>query len=640
MSNDVCGKQKAGNVGYKKMKDVESFAKRWRKDHEGRSFVTNKIAGFCLLIKRAVIDWIGGLDEQFLIGTYEDDDFCIRAILSGYELRIAEDVFIHHTGSVTFAEAKMDYEKISRKNWEVFKKKWKLPPDSPLSTTYQLNPELLSDMELYIPLPDISVDHRSDHEERYWEDISNRGEGIQGEEKESKVLTSIIVTTAQESDSIKKCIESLRKHTTESYEIIVVSYGKRNKTSNWLRMQTRKDLNLRIIEDSAERRYVEACNLGIQTAKGQYIVLIMDNAVITQGWLSSLTECLQSSPDIGIVGPMTSNIDGPQAIKNFQIKDIEKLDEFAVAFREKNRYRRVNRRTLHGFCLLFERSLQEKIGMFDEQFLTSEYAIDDYCLRAAVKDYKSCIACDSFVDYHNEHALPDVMTVMERTLLHNRELFQDRKYFSDKWSNTNLAPDVVKKLSAINALSYADELRQKGQKNDAVAILLEGLKCAPEEKELHFSLVELLVENNQIKDAMGVLEHMPAELKQDTRWMELTGFCKESLNLNEEAERYADEILVSNEASPKALNLKGVIAYKKKLLADAENYFHEALELDRRWGEPYSNLGAIKWNTGNYEEALNFFETAFILSSTDENIIHNFLSVAVSLTLRKSRESP
>ena len=40
--------------------------------------------GFCLLIRRTVIDRIGVLDERFGIGCFEDDDYCLRAIQAGY----------------------------------------------------------------------------------------------------------------------------------------------------------------------------------------------------------------------------------------------------------------------------------------------------------------------------------------------------------------------------------------------------------------------------------------------------------------------------------------------------------------------------------------------------------------------------
>ncbi|MCZ7626168.1 MAG: hypothetical protein M5R38_10545 [Candidatus Methylomirabilis sp.] len=75
---------------------------------------------------------IGGLDERFGSGNFEDDDLCIRAFQVGFRARIALDVFIHHAGSQTFKAAKIDYRQSLMRNWKLFKRKWGIPADSPV----------------------------------------------------------------------------------------------------------------------------------------------------------------------------------------------------------------------------------------------------------------------------------------------------------------------------------------------------------------------------------------------------------------------------------------------------------------------------------------------------------------------------
>lgn len=56
----------------------------------------------------------------------EDSDLCIRAMISGKKLWIADDVFIHHHGRITSKMNGVDPTSIQTKNKERFIKKWKI----------------------------------------------------------------------------------------------------------------------------------------------------------------------------------------------------------------------------------------------------------------------------------------------------------------------------------------------------------------------------------------------------------------------------------------------------------------------------------------------------------------------------------
>jgi cellulose synthase/poly-beta-1,6-N-acetylglucosamine synthase-like glycosyltransferase len=108
---------------------VQHYAEEVKAVNWRNRFETEFLSGFCLLTKRQVVDDIGGFDEQFLIGNYEDDDYCLRAQLAGYKLLVAQDTYVHHFGSATFQGENIDFSEQLQSNWELFKKKWKLPED-------------------------------------------------------------------------------------------------------------------------------------------------------------------------------------------------------------------------------------------------------------------------------------------------------------------------------------------------------------------------------------------------------------------------------------------------------------------------------------------------------------------------------
>ena len=84
----------------------------------------NWLSGFCLLIKREVIDEIGMLDEVFYPGNYENLDFCMRAKEAGFSIVIADDVFVHHYGSLTHINMEIDYSNLLDINLKLFVSKW------------------------------------------------------------------------------------------------------------------------------------------------------------------------------------------------------------------------------------------------------------------------------------------------------------------------------------------------------------------------------------------------------------------------------------------------------------------------------------------------------------------------------------
>ena len=126
MSNYAAPPQLVEGVPYRDMGEMHEFARRWRDEHRGQWFTVPKLSGFCLLMKRAVYDKIGGLDERFGLGFFDDDDLAERARRAGFELAVAHDLFVHHFGSRTFAGNGIDAGKLLDENAGRFAQKWGL----------------------------------------------------------------------------------------------------------------------------------------------------------------------------------------------------------------------------------------------------------------------------------------------------------------------------------------------------------------------------------------------------------------------------------------------------------------------------------------------------------------------------------
>jgi GT2 family glycosyltransferase len=104
--------------------DIKRFAWMQLLKNAGFWFDTHRIIGFCMLVKREVIDAIGVLDERFGPGGYEDYDYCLRVKQAGYKIMVASDVFIYHIGGQGYKKNNLDYDVLRSQNIQIFIDKW------------------------------------------------------------------------------------------------------------------------------------------------------------------------------------------------------------------------------------------------------------------------------------------------------------------------------------------------------------------------------------------------------------------------------------------------------------------------------------------------------------------------------------
>ena len=118
----------------KAMEDMHSFAAGYNICNPRKWHKWMMLTGFCILFKREVYEKIGGLDEAYSPGNYEDDDYCLRMRKAGYELLLCKDTFVHHFGSRTFSAMEQgrqtQYGGYLQKNRAYFCRKWQMQENS------------------------------------------------------------------------------------------------------------------------------------------------------------------------------------------------------------------------------------------------------------------------------------------------------------------------------------------------------------------------------------------------------------------------------------------------------------------------------------------------------------------------------
>jgi O-antigen biosynthesis protein len=70
---------------------------------------TTGLSGFCMLLKREVVEKIGKLDIGLMNIGGDDLDYSIRITEAGYRLGVRRDVFVYHVGEMSYREKWGDY---------------------------------------------------------------------------------------------------------------------------------------------------------------------------------------------------------------------------------------------------------------------------------------------------------------------------------------------------------------------------------------------------------------------------------------------------------------------------------------------------------------------------------------------------
>ena len=106
----------------KRGQSAESLAKGL-KSHSGEYAILAWATGFCMLIKRKVIDEVGLFDEIYGMGNFEDADFSKKAQKLGYSCVCAIASYVYHKERRSFAKFKKFNQDFDR-NREIFCSKW------------------------------------------------------------------------------------------------------------------------------------------------------------------------------------------------------------------------------------------------------------------------------------------------------------------------------------------------------------------------------------------------------------------------------------------------------------------------------------------------------------------------------------
>jgi GT2 family glycosyltransferase len=219
-------------------------------------------------------------------------------------------------------------------------------------------------------------------------------------------LASVIVPCFNQLSFTRHCIAALARHTRAPWELVAVDNGSTDGTAAYLQgVHDAAPFPVTILTNPENRGFPAACNQGLRAARGDYLVLLNNDAVVTDAWLDQLVALADSDPKIGMTGPMSNEVSPPQLVEPVPYTNLDDMHQFAARWRSERRGKWLLAERLSGFCLLIKRAVLDAVGGLDEQFGPGLCDDDDLALRVEQAGFSLAMAYDLFVHHFGGRTL-------------------------------------------------------------------------------------------------------------------------------------------------------------------------------------------------------------------------------------------
>jgi GT2 family glycosyltransferase/glycosyltransferase involved in cell wall biosynthesis len=185
------------------------------------------------------------------------------------------------------------------------------------------------------------------------------------------------------------CLASIMERTGDvPYEVIVVDDGSTDQTRHLERVAT----GVRVIRFVQNRGFIAACNGGAEEARGEFVVFVNNDVLVSQGWLAALLEPFGESGGagtgaVGLVGAKLVYPDGRlQEAGGITFRDGSGWNYGRADDPDDPRYEfRCDAHYCSGACLAIPRELFRQLGGFDVRYTPMYYEDVDlaFAVRAA-----------------------------------------------------------------------------------------------------------------------------------------------------------------------------------------------------------------------------------------------------------------
>lgn len=220
---------------------------------------------------------------------------------------------------------------------------------------------------------------------------------------------SIVIVCMNRPDNLIPCLESIQRHTTLSHEIWVVAYLFEKEALAKLQASFS---HVHFIESDEIRGFSENNNLALKQAKGEYILCLNDDTLLTEAMIDRLVADFDKLPsDAAILSPAIRFADGRLQTCGRPVQTASRyvLERYHLCSNQsaddtvgKSPYVDAIYRTsdINGACFMIRRNVFEELGWFDERYF---FTPEDIALSTAARARNYAVYVDAGVSVTHFH---------------------------------------------------------------------------------------------------------------------------------------------------------------------------------------------------------------------------------------------
>lgn len=189
---------------------------------------------------------------------------------------------------------------------------------------------------------------------------------------------SVIIPVWNGETIIAECLEAIYRYATASLkEVFCVDNASVDRSATIIAEQFPQ---VRLLPQPVNLGFAGGVNRGMRSATGDVFVLLNQDCIVQEKWLTPLIDAFSNHPQYGILGGTIFEADGSINHTGARLRRPDAYGIHETATFPDNSPREVDYVT--GAMLAIRRSAWDTIGPFDEAFYPAYFEEVDYCYRA------------------------------------------------------------------------------------------------------------------------------------------------------------------------------------------------------------------------------------------------------------------